>query len=235
MCNDRPAGQKYRGFTLIELLVVISIIALLISILLPVLQNARTTAKLSYCASNLRQVGLMNAMYAEDYGGRTPSMTLRAYNHGGGIYMGGPHVMFFPFSVTPFGQGLLYTGSYTTSIGAFFCPSSIEDAVPPETPGRAKTLYTSYHMRDDQDGDPDNHRGFDLFSALSSMPYGIEQLQIYPSPPDLSSITFDSWHGDYQRNVLYADAHIQTLKYEARAIYDSAVSTAYETDIPAID
>lgn len=60
------------GFTLIELLVVISIIALLMAILLPVLQRAKGQAKAVFCKSNMRQIGMAANLYARDYGSYIP-------------------------------------------------------------------------------------------------------------------------------------------------------------------
>jgi prepilin-type N-terminal cleavage/methylation domain-containing protein/prepilin-type processing-associated H-X9-DG protein len=59
--------MKRNGFTLIELLVVIAIIAILAALLFPVFAHAREKARQTQCLSNLRQLGLADTLYLENW------------------------------------------------------------------------------------------------------------------------------------------------------------------------
>jgi len=63
---------RLRAFTLIELLIVISVIAVLIAMISPMLRHAREVARLTRCANNLRQIHFAMVDYAEDYRDRLP-------------------------------------------------------------------------------------------------------------------------------------------------------------------
>ena len=83
--------NRRNAFTLIELLVVISIIALLVSILLPTLAGARTQARSLICLNQLKTIGVASLAYCNDNGMNrlpyygNPPMALKPYTNETGL------------------------------------------------------------------------------------------------------------------------------------------------------
>ena len=74
--------NRSTGFTLIELLVVIAIISLLVSILLPSLQQAKALAQRAQCSANLRSFATATSLYVSESKGYFAPATYGPYNGG---------------------------------------------------------------------------------------------------------------------------------------------------------
>lgn len=118
-------------FTLIEMLVVIAVIAILASLLLPALRNARESSKTISCVNNLKQIGAAATAYGSDYNSWLPPIW---------IYTSGATSSSYPGAMTITvagsngkGLGLLVYGQYISQT-VLTCPG---DRMP--VPG-----YSSY-------------------------------------------------------------------------------------------
>ncbi len=109
------------AFTLIELLVVISIIGVLMAILMPALGKVREQARETACRSNLKNIGLANAMYMEDNDSRMPDFHTHTNNCNGHLWRT-PAGRMLRADETRSYWGVIYY-SYAKEEKVFGCPS----------------------------------------------------------------------------------------------------------------
>lgn len=85
--HRRSARAAFHGFTLVELLVVITIIGILVGLLLPAVQNARESARVTHCKNNMRQMGIALTSYIETNEEQLPVGCAGSLRHGMFTYL----------------------------------------------------------------------------------------------------------------------------------------------------
>jgi len=99
----RRREPENRGFTLVEIMVVCAIIALLIAILVPSLNQAREQSKIGTCGANAKQVGHMVSLYQTEYAGAVP--TLLNYDANGDKYKAIARTCWLSVALRKYSQG----------------------------------------------------------------------------------------------------------------------------------
>ena len=140
--------KSKRGFTLVELLVTIAIIAVLIALLLPAVQQAREAARRTQCRNNLKQIGLALHNYAATHSVYPPGICLTLDGSRFGEW--GPQARLLPYVDQ---ANLMYQIDFSQTIrgqqkavgmqriAVYMCPSETKDRLNVENPDDGSGQY----------------------------------------------------------------------------------------------
>lgn len=129
MSPHQPCRAARGGFSLLDMLVTISVIAVLLSLLMPGLQGVREATRKVVCSSNVRQLGLSAALYADQNRGQIPPSIFRipATQDEAPRFQ---NMMTLRLGTRPGvwdGLGILYSTDFANTPGVFYCPSHTGD------------------------------------------------------------------------------------------------------------
>lgn len=201
--------DRIRGFTLMELLVTISIIALLAAMLIPIVPLVRSAAGASQCASNLRQLGLANEAYVNDWDGY-----MSATAAGGSNWIGILSPLIDPDDKNATVANKLWRGCPDWKYSPYFSSPSKNSwwrgyvrspflCLVQRDPARSRVLHDvvgGYHETDSKTATPTIGR----WLHRSEISYPAERL----------------WLGDgYDWLITYPDSHLDGYRHRKRPAY----------------
>ena len=173
----RRVDQK-RMFTLVELLVVVSVIAILISLLLPALQSAREKGRSTSCMNRLRQLAVSQITYASDnqeWTGRVNTLGSSDSDHG-------------------YWNKVLYEGKYVKNLQEFLCP-----AFPPEK--FSIDLWSSAYGINYMFATSNDHSDSGMGISFRSRKITLSGSSVSPGPFSRVTLFSDSYLRMYKRQI----------------------------------
>ena len=212
------------GMTLVELLVVVAIVALLLSVLVPVVAHARQAAMRAVCMSNLYHVGRAVHTYAADYRGSIPFGPTAPPVVITNFYLYTGHVtnLISLESGEPVGLGLLLDRYLDHQPQVIFCPANDQPVMTEQQIAAVgqRQVQSSYFYRHGSVVEfayPPDTRHIDLHDLGENRAgHPIRALAMDANllaPPSFApfGIFTRTTHERRWVNALYADNHVQTL------------------------
>ncbi|MBN2643439.1 MAG: type II secretion system protein [Victivallales bacterium] len=211
-----------KRFTLIELLVVIAIIAILASMLLPALNNARNVAKQINCTNSLKQISLAQASYAGDCNGRWTPLMLNI----GGIGRSWSYILNY--------YNYLKATNQFSNKNLFACPFHMQIARS-DYVGQVRSY--AYNL-----GVVGTPRAYSEQPDPGKMPNPSATLGLYEwwSLSDPNATTWSNTHnclgwGEVRRShvfnktsgILFFDSHVEQVRSGSGVISDTGAGTLY--------
>ncbi len=223
-CSTALLRPRLAAFTLIELLVVISIIAVLVALLLPALQAAREAARSVVCGSNQKQLGLSLNTYVSDHDGWYP-YARRAGSGSGSFVTTWAHQLvdndYLPTGDKPASNGFFHR----VDVSWFKDPSFQEITSSTDVTAQSLLQYKPSVKLLGNDPAPGRDRmtRIEELTITSRVVLLSEAVRgranwepVTVSQDSINGLAWGFQHGgasERYANVVYADGHVQQLRY----------------------
>jgi prepilin-type N-terminal cleavage/methylation domain-containing protein len=199
-------------FTLIELLIVIAIIAILSSLLLPALRNARAAGRKITCVNNLKQCGIGLNMYSQDWNDYYPAQYLGAGPDTDGVWLYND----WQYAIS----GYLYPGRDLRSARfarpgtVFWCTAEVSPTLNSTTDPTREDINSYRYAMNDRIAESDKENPKKI-TASENPGETCLLLESYGAGTNMDAWNYHNFNGNVphlrRSNVLYMDMHISDV------------------------